>query len=296
MLRLNPNLMCAFLATLTRKVNLIFKQLIVAVLMLLSGQNLVSAQIQMSPDLKVSLNGRTYPIGAQIVGSLGASHLIWGDGKTWKYGYLRGGLNLMTSAIVNRAGVEFQFFPISIAGVTFGYDTGVRNFLPKWLDCNVYECTGRVDRKHVRLNLVAAHAGVSFMMITKYEELRGFGSSKPIFDEITLLSGHRTDEHILTLNPALLYKLDEHTHVGVASLYSRSMDTGGYSHLYGPVVNLNPQPKMNALIGMGLNSSPLAHSAICGFFVLQYNLNPSMSVVDLALRNAIQDASESPRQ
>lgn len=235
-----------------------------------------------------------------MVGALGVAYPLWGDAETWKYGYVRAGLNLMTSAVVNRAGIEFQVFPVSIAGITVGYDTGVRNFVPKWLDCNLYECTGRVDRKHIRLNLVAAYAGFSMMVITRYEELRGFGSSKPVFDETTLLLGRRSGENVFTLNPAILYKVGEHTSVGFASLYSRAIDTGGYSHLYGPVVNLNPQPKFNALIGAGLNSSPVAHSAMCGFFLLQYNVKPSLSVVDLALRNAeknaIPDASESPKQ
>jgi len=297
MLRPKPNRMCDVVTEVTRTVNDVFKQFLFIILCLFLAQNASFAQSENHPDLRVNFNARTYPIGAQIVGSVGASYPLWGDTQTWKYGYARAGLNLMTSAIVNRVGLEFQLFPISIAGITVGYDTGVRNFIPKWLDCNVYECTGRVDRKHVRLNLVAAHSGFSFMMITRYEELRGFGSvSKPVFDETTLLLGHRNGENVLTFNPALLYKVGEHTNVGFASLYSRALDTGGYSHLYGPVVSLNPEPKFNALIGAGLNSSPVAHSAMCGFFVLQYNIEPSLSVLDLALRNANRDASGSLKQ
>ncbi len=249
------------------------------------------------PDLRLNLNGRTHPVGAQIMGSLGLAYPLWGEIDTWKYGYLRGGLNLFTSAVVNRAGIEFQLFPISIAGVTVGYDTGIRNFLPRFLDCNLYECTGRVDRKHIRFNLMAAHSGFAFMLMGRYEEIRGFNSIKPVYDEITLLIGRRSGERIVTFNPVLLYRVAEHASVGLVSLYSHAVDTGGYSHLYGPVVNLNPQPRWNALVGAGLNSSPVVHSGICGFFLLQYNIKPSLGVVDLALRNAEKsanrDASES---
>ncbi len=297
MLKTDPNRMGSDVSIITRNVNLIFTQLLITLFCLFLAQNMALAQSDFQSDLKLSLNGRTYPIGTQIVGALGVSYPVWGNTQSWKYGYLRGGLNLMTSGVVNRAGLEFQFFPISIFGVTLGYDTGVRNYVPKWVDCNLYECTGRSDRKQIRLNFVAAHSGVSFLMVARYEELRGYSnSSKPVFDETTILFGKKSGENILTWSPALLYDVSEHTKVGLISLYSRALDTGGYSHLYGPIVNLNPEPKFNALFGVGLNSSPIAHSAICGFFTLQYNIKPSMSVMDLGLRNSTQDVSESLKQ
>ncbi len=282
--------------SLTHHVNAIIKQLFIILFSLYLSQNNALAISNLHPDLRASFNGRTYPIGAQIVGSLGVAYPLWGDTQTWKYGYVRAGLNLMTSAVVNRAGIEFQLFPISILGITAGYDTGVRNFIPRWLQCDLYECTGRVDHKYLRLSFVAAAAGFSFMFITRYDEMRGFAqSSKPVFDEITLLLGKRNGENVITFNPALLYKVGDKTSVGLASLYSRALDTGGYSHLYGPVVNLNPNPKFNALIGVGLNSSPVVHSALSGFFLLQYNVVTSLSVMDLAQRTT-PDVSESPKQ
>jgi len=244
------------------------------------------------PDLKLSFNGRSYPAGMQVVGALGVAYPIWGDHQTWKYGYVRGGLNLMTSAVVNHAGIELQVYPISIAGITFGYDTGIRNYVPSWLDCNFIECTGRLDRKYVRFNLFAAHSHFYFMLMSRYDELHGYGSSKPMFDEVTILVGNRNGEKVFTLNPVVLYKLTDLTSIGVVSLYSHALDTGGYSHLFGPLVNLTPQPKFNALLGVGLNSSPVAHSAITAFFLLQYNIAPSLAITDLAIR----DASESPSQ
>ncbi len=255
----------------------------------------VAADLQIRPDLKVGLNGRTYPVGAQIAVLPGASQLLWGDPQDWKYGYVRAGLNLYTSAVVNRAGIELQFFPISILGVSVGYDSGTRNFIPKWLDCDRYACTGRVDRRYARLNLFGAVKKVSFSLMAKLEELKGFQSvQKPLFDEMSLLAVQMGGESTLTYSPAILYRLDEKTQVGFASLYARSFTTPGYSHLYGPVVNYNPEPKFNALVGLGLNSGPVAHSAICGFFMLTYNIEPSLAVTDLALRKASRGASESP--
>lgn len=293
--------MVAVVPRLTRNVNAILKQQLIIISSLILLGNPAFAREDLHTDFRVGLNGRTYPIGAQIFGSGGVAYSLWGDASTWKYGYVRAGLNLMTSAVVNRAGIELQLFPVSIVGFTAGYDTGTRNFIPRWLDCNVYECTGRVDRKHVRASLVAAYSGFSFLFLARYEELRGFNSSnKLVFDETTLVVGRREGENVFTINPVLLYQVGERTHLGLMSLYSHALDTGGYSHLYGPLVSHSTSPKFNILAGLGLNTSPIVQSGFCGFFQLQYNIKPSLSVMDLTLRNSQKnsapDASESPGQ
>ncbi len=286
--------MRAFVSILTRKVNFKFHNVFGLLGILMASLPALAADSEFHPDFKVSLNGRTYPVGAQIAVLPGVSRLLWGDSNDWKYGYARLGLNLFTSAVVNRAGVEFQLFPISIFGISAGYDSGVRNFVPKWLDCGLYACTGRVDRRYVRLNLFGAVKKVSFSVSAKFEELKGFQTvDKPLFDEMSLLAVRMTGESTITYSPAVLYRLDDQTQVGFASLYARSLTTPGYSHLYGPVVNWNPEPKWNALMGFGLNSGPVAHSALCGFFMISYNFKPSMAVTDLALRKSNPDVSES---
>jgi len=291
----NPIRMHAVVSIATRQVKLKFLHFGALFWALLAAPLSHANDLGIHPDFKMSLNGRTYPVGAQIAVLPGASKLLWGDSNDWKYGYVRLGLNLFTSAVVNRAGVEFQVFPISILGVSAGYDSGVRNFVPKWLDCGMYACTGRVDRRYVRLNLFGAVKKVSFSLMAKFEELKGFQTvNKPLFDEMSLLAVRMTGENTITYSPAVLYRLDDKTQVGFASLYARSLTTPGYSHLYGPVVNWNPEPKLNALMGFGLNSGPVAHSALCGFFMLSYNFLPSLAVTDLALRKSSPGVSGSP--
>ena len=241
-------------------------------------------------DLKVGFNMRTYPIGAQFTGTLGGNFKLWGDSGNWKYGYLRGAVNLATSAVVNRAGLELQFFPISILGVSAGYDWGTRNYTPKYLNCTVFECNGRVDRRYLKLNAVAAYHGVIFSGLVRYEELKAFHTPKPFFDEMTLLVGKNSGERIVTYNPAVLYTLDETWKVGATSLYSHAIDTGDYSHLYGPVVNWTMansanEPRWNAIGGVGLNRSPVVQSGWAAFAVVQYTFEPSLGIADMALRN-----------
>jgi len=238
-------------------------------------------------DAKVGLNARTYPIGAQIVGTGGWNARLWGDDHTWKYGYVRAALNLATSAVVNRVGGELQFFPISIFGISAGYDWGTRNYTAKYLDCNVVECNGRLDRKFLKVNAVMAYSGVVFSFLGRYENLRAPVAHKPFFDEVTLLTGNSSGENTLTLNPALLYTLsntsEETWRVGATSLYSRAIDTGGYTHLYGPVVSYN-HDVWAVIAGAGLNRSPVVHSGYAAFMVLSYTFEPSLAVSEMALR------------
>jgi len=286
--RENPNRIKAVVSGLTHHVNQFFTLMLFGIFIV----NSYGYCSDFQPDLKVGINGRTYPIGAQIVGNLGVSYPLWGDTGAWKYGYVRGGINLMTSGVVNRAGLELQVFPISILGISAGYDTGVRNFIPKWLDCDRYECVGRVDRKNVRVNLVAAYSGFSFGFLARYEEFKSFASSsKLVYDETTLLVGQHSGENVFTMNPVVLYQVADRMSVGFMSLYSHAIDTGGSSNLYGPVMTYAPEPKLNILAGVGLDASPIVNSAISGFFVLQYNIKPSMSVMDLALRKT-ENSSE----
>ena len=241
-------------------------------------------------DLKLGLSARSYPVGAQAAGFFGTSVKLWGDSDNWKYGYLRGAVNLATSAVVNRAGVELQFYPISILGFSAGYDWGVRAFTPKFLNCSIFECDGRVDRRYLKVNAVAAYRRFIFAGWMRYEELKAFHTPKPFFDEVTLLVGKNSGERVVTYNPALLYSIDPTWKVGAMSLYSHALDSGGYSHLYGPVVNWTStsfvgEPQISVIGGVGLNRSPVVQSALTAFAVLQYTIEPSLSINDLGMRS-----------
>ncbi len=261
-----------------------------AVFIVILGSSLVSiAEAETShplltTDAKAGLYGRTYPVGVQAVGTVGLDYLLWGNSAQWKYGYLRGAFNLATSAVVNRVGFELQAFPISILGLSAGYDWGWRNFTPKYLDCNTFDCLGRVDRFYTKLSAVGAYHGWILSLNARYENLHSFESAKPFFDEVTLLVGRSSGENVLTYNPALLYTLNEDWKVGVTSLYSRALDTGDFTHLYGPIATYTWDTVYQVLAGVGLNRSPVVHSGVTAFFMFQYNLQSSLSIADLGAR------------
>ena len=236
-------------------------------------------------DQKVGLNVRTYPIGFQAFGTVGINQALWGDPSTWKYGYLRGALNGATSAVVNRGGVEFQVFPSSILGLSAGYDWGYRSYTPHYVNCVLLACNGRVDRFFVKANFVAAYSNIIFLMNARYDHLHSFDTAKSaFFDEMTLLTGQSRGERVMTWNPILLYSLSPKVRVGAMSLYSHAIDTGDFSHLYGPIANYSWSNSLSLIGGAGLNRSPVVESALSAFFVLQYTIAPSLSINDLSSR------------
>ena len=236
------------------------------------------------PDLKAGLLGRSYPVGAQVTGAAGIGVPLWGDTTRWKYGYARLALNGATSVVVNRIGVEAQVFPVSILGFSAGYDLGVRHFRPRFIDCAVLECEGRVDRAFVRSQLFFALAGVMLNLNVRYEGLHSYGSGRPFFDELTLLRGRNSGEALLQYNPVLLYSLNDAWRVGGISFYTRALDSGGYSHLYGPLAVWSGPDRLSVAGGIGMNESVVVHPAVTVFFTVQMMIEPSLGVADLRLR------------
>ena len=244
-------------------------------------------------DQKLAAMGRSYPIGAQAAYTLGYSTRIWGVGESeiersgkdsWKYGYVRAAFNGTSSVVINRAGLEFQFFPISIFGISAGYDVGLRWFSPPWADCVAFDCRGRVDRPYVRAQFVAAVSKVAFSMQARLDRLRSFGGNPFFFDEMTLITGNRRGETILTLNPTLLFQLDDRWRVGGISLYTKSDQTQEYSHLYGPIAHVTFTPRQQLVAGFGSIGSSRVQPALGVFGFWSWTIEPSQAITDLKLR------------
>ncbi len=239
-------------------------------------------------DQRFMAVGRSYPVGVQANYTVGFNHGLWDQGA-WKYGYLRLAMNAATSVVINRIGPELQFFPISIFGVSVGHDFGFRSFRPPFADCDGFECMGRVDRTYLRNQMVAAAAGFVFMFQGKYELLRHHGEGTArFFDEMTMLASNTTSEHILTLNPVLLYTLNDQWKIGAISLYSRGLDSGDSSHLWGPAAQVSLSSRSSFLFGAGQNGASRVHSALGVFMAYSLVIDPSLSIVDKKLRDDLK--------
>ena len=256
-----------------------------------AGQERVESDVQDSSfeapwwiDQRLSLVGRSHPVGVQALYTLGADYLAWGDSNSWKYGYFRAALNGGTSAVVNRVGVEFQFFPISILGFSAGYDWGERWFKPHFVDCNTYDCTGRVDRAYLKVQLMAAYRKFIFVGHLRYEELKHLGGGPVFFDELTLLPCQSAQERVVIYNPALLYTLNDKYKVGITSILAQGITSNTLSNLWGPIVQYAFNPRTQMVLGLGQNHSTLVESGFSAFFMATYTIEPSLGIADLLLR------------
>ena len=136
-----------------------------------------------------------------------------------------------------------------------------------------------------KAQLVAAYKGFVVNVMGRYEELRAPDGFRPFFDEVTLLSGRFSGQPVFTLNPALLYTLDETWKLGATTLLSRSIGTEDFSNLWGPIASFQAKPEVSILGGIGLNRSPFVQSGWSAFLVIQYTLKASLSIIDLPLRD-----------
>lgn len=244
----------------------------------------------MLTDIKLSVVGRSYPIGAMALGQFGVAKRIWEvssslQGPTaWQYGYVRAALNVGTSGVVNRIGPEFQFFPISVFGISVGYDVGTRWFKPKWVDCNTYTCWGRIDRPYLRAQAFAAVQNIVFSMNARLDRTKTFSNQSQFFDEMAVLTGKASGEKVLTLNPALLYRIHQEWGLGYTSILTQALESHHLAHMYGLITQVQLKPETSLVVGLGQNRSPLVPTAWNIFMMYQYTLKAGEPITDLALR------------
>ncbi len=241
-------------------------------------------------DQKVSLVGRSYPIGIQAWYTGGLDFLSWGDPHTWKYGYFRAALNAASSGVVDRIGFEFQYFPLSIIGLSAGYDWGGRWYQPHFIDCSVYDCQGRLDSAYLKLQFAAAAHSLIVSGFIKYEELKHIGGLPQFYDESTLLPGQSRGEDVLTTNPTLLYSLSDRLNLGMTLLYSHGITSQSFSSLWGPVAQYHfgkdapGVANSQVVFGLGEDQSTLVSPGFTLFAVWTMVIDPSLSIVDLKMR------------
>ncbi len=294
----HPKLMRRVVSRLMRCVNFFHFILIFLVIAACLGAEFVQAAPKTNADQtrwdqRAAALGRSYPIGVQAAYSLGYNVKLWQDDRSiddpkhsWKYGYFRLATNMATSAVINRIGLEAQWFPISIFGISLGHDWGLRHFKPPFAECKIYECMGLVKRAYLRGQFVAAASGWVLSIQSRYDQLthQGFNSTR-FFDEMTLLNSQTPRERVFTFNPVLLYTLTDRYRVGMISLFSHGIDSGDTSHLWGPVTQISFNTRTSMILGAGQNSATSIHSALGVFVMLNHVIQPSMAIQDLKIKD-----------
>ncbi|EQC43598.1 hypothetical protein [Bacteriovorax sp. Seq25_V] len=108
-------------------------------------------------------NFRSYPIGSALTGEVGYGKKVYEKNKIL-YGYVRPAINLQTSALINQASAQVDFFPVSFFGFYAGKTIGAKSTKKlQGFDCDTIKCDGGVSKSYIGTSLALAYKGVKFV-------------------------------------------------------------------------------------------------------------------------------------
>lgn len=149
-------------------------------------------------DLTYGIQGRSLPsIGAELYAESGYNFKIWGkkeEPKDVLYGLIRPNLQVSSSAVINSAKGELEFFPISILGFAVGRQYINSNYDFPFFNCDEIICDGEFQRNYVESKMVLGHAGWVIVGHYKVETLRAPNSNKPMADWRNIIIGDPGEE------------------------------------------------------------------------------------------------------
>lgn len=96
-------------------------------------------------DYSISSKGRSYPISAAFEANFGYNQLLRGDTTDFKYSYIRPNLTLTEFGTYHAAALALDIYPISFFKLAGGISREESNSNPAKIDCNIYDCQGRVN-------------------------------------------------------------------------------------------------------------------------------------------------------
>jgi hypothetical protein len=227
-------------------------------------------------DAKVGVSGQSYPSGGILTGVVGYGRTLWHDpshqneSDFWQYGYVRSSLEWKTAAVVNRITADFEFFPISIFGVSGGAGSDYRNYDQfNGVDCTTLICDRRLDFKFLQAQLTAGISKFIGVAIARYDWQQAPASDKPFYDYMSYLIGHPGHDDLRSLTLIALYRHDEKWSYGTIAFFQQMiLSEGNYSSAFG-VANFKDGP-WQATLGLGAFQSDHQRQNPAALFQIQY--------------------------
>jgi len=144
------------------------------------------------PDLAFGAAARSMPFGASIGGELGLNRLVWGDPKSTDklYGFVRPYVKGSTSAVVNRATIGFDLFPVSFVGLSWGGSASAR-FTTNYatLNCLGLQCDGSLKSIFVSPKIIVGYHGFFAGSIVRFDWISASQTILPFAEETQTLVG-----------------------------------------------------------------------------------------------------------
>ena len=221
---------------------------------------------QMDYDLRATV--RSYPRGLAFQSDVGYAQKIWGNDDVM-YGYIRSGLNLQSSVVVNYLGAQVDFYPISFLGISFGKTLGHRDYDEfQGFNCETLSCTNSIEKTHLGVNLALAYKNLKFINFYKKQDFKNKTPGEFFAEEFSNLVGFEDDE--LVTNVSLLgYDINSKLMVGLLHMYNKMDKTSQRSRMNLFLANYT-SGAFTYQLGLGEFYNRNSHRHLSSLFVVKW--------------------------
>lgn len=173
-------------------------------------------------DYNVKAITRTYPVALSFVGTMGYGLKLWGSDSGPMYGYTRAAVYGQTSGVINGAGAQVEFFPVSFLGFYTGAKLIKRNTddLGSY-DCTTIVCDGDMSRTYFGSKLGLAAAGVFLLVEGKVEDVEMDNRLGNFAEETGTLIGKSGGDQLTQLTAVMGYDLTSSLSFGALMQHSQ---------------------------------------------------------------------------
>ncbi|MBK25241.1 MAG: hypothetical protein CME70_14700 [Halobacteriovorax sp.] len=112
-------------------------------------------------DYNIKAVTRSYPVALSFIGTLGYGQKLWGQESGPLYGYVRPSAYFQTSGVINGAGVQLDFFPISF----LGFYGGAKKIKRSTDDLGSFNCLTTICNGTMSRNYIGSKLGLAFKSI-----------------------------------------------------------------------------------------------------------------------------------
>jgi hypothetical protein len=231
-------------------------------------------------DLATGIQARSLPmIGGEIYAESGFNQLLWGTKKTtqdFKYGLIRPSLGVSTSAVINSAKAELEFFPISFLGIAVGRQYLHSNFDFPFFDCEEVTCQGEFIRNFVETKLALAHKGWIALTNYKVDTLRSPQKDRPQGDWRNVILGDPGTE-VQHEKKLLIGKMFSQHMVGILAEHAQFEGSKEAKEGFTAVYQLRRE-NTSYMFGLGSFRTSQQGQGVILYFRLHHLLIPSLKL------------------
>jgi len=176
-----------------------------------------SISLPRAMDFSSQIVFRTIPLGFAVSGTVGYSHLLWGDPSSkdaFMYGYARGKAKVQSSLFVNSLDLALEVAPIAPLLLVVGHSESHRSKDFSGIDCLNNTCKGRIQRNYFQAAAIYGYGPAFMGGSARITSNNTPGAFKYFYDEAASLIAKSGGDTFREWDAFLGYKIDENQKLG----------------------------------------------------------------------------------